>query len=130
MTFSNEVIAIINDLCTKFGIAIDWTAENVVPYIQDLGSRFVAYTMTMAIVSLSIKFIFLFIGLYIIYKSIKWGKEDDESVCPIMLGIFGFGMTFFSLISLICVGSTNIQTIIACIYIPESIIIEYIKTLL
>ena len=130
MTFSNEVIAIINDLCTKFGIVIDWTAENVVTYIQDLGSRFVAYTMTMAIVSLSIKFIFLFIGLYIIYKSIKWGKEDDESVGPGMLGIVGFGIAIMSFLTIILLGLDNIQTIIACIYIPESIIIEYIKTLL
>lgn len=130
MTFSNEVIAILNDLCTKFGIVIDWTAENVIPYIQDLGNRFIAYTMTIAIVSLSIKFIFLFIGLYIIYKSIKWGKEDDDSAGPIMLGILGFGITFFSSLTIIFSGWTNIQTIIACIYIPESIIIEYIKTLL
>ena len=62
MTFSNEVITILNDLCAKFGIAIDWTADNVMPYIQDLGNRFISYTLTMTIISLSLKFAILFIS--------------------------------------------------------------------
>ena len=34
--FSEQIIEVLNALCEKFGIAIDWTAENVMPYLTDL----------------------------------------------------------------------------------------------
>ena len=135
MTFSDEVITILNDLCAKFGIAIDWTAENVMPYVQDLGSRFVSYTLITTIISLSIKFAILFIGLYIFYRSIKWlikvGKEDNiDDEVPFILACIGLGVAGFGLLLLLLTGWSNLKTIIACNYIPEAIIIDYIKTLL
>lgn len=134
MTFSNEVITILNDLCAKFGIAIDWTADNVMPYVQDLGDRFVSYTLIMTIISLSIKFGILFIGLYIFYRAFKWSRQleeksgDDDG--PFALACIGFGIMGFALLLLLLTGWSNIKTIVACNYIPETIIIDYIKTLL
>lgn len=133
MTFSNEVITILNDLCAKFGIAIDWTAENVMPYIQDLGNRFVSYTLTMTIISLSIKFAILFIGLYMVYRAIKWFVRLDDNTnddAPFALVCVGIGVTGLALLLLLLTGWSNIKTIVACNYIPETIIIDYIKTLL
>ena len=43
MSISDQIIAVINDLCQKFGIAIDWTAENVLPYIEDLCARYIQF---------------------------------------------------------------------------------------
>ena len=132
MTFSNEVITILNDLCAKFGIAIDWTADNVMPYIQDLGNRFISYTLTMTIISLSLKFAILFIGLYIFYRALKWSckLEDGDDDGPFALACIGFGVTGLDLLILLFTGWSNIKTIVACNYIPETIIIDYIKTLL
>ena len=31
----DEIIKVINDLCGKFGIAIDWTSSNVIPYLEE-----------------------------------------------------------------------------------------------
>lgn len=31
---ADEVIRILNELCNKLGIAIDWSAENVMPYFE------------------------------------------------------------------------------------------------
>ena len=36
VTFSSQFIEIFDHLCQKFGIVIDWTAQNVVPYITAL----------------------------------------------------------------------------------------------
>lgn len=33
---SNEVIKVLDHICDKFGIAIDWSSSNVMPYLQDL----------------------------------------------------------------------------------------------
>lgn len=38
---NNTIIEILNYLGEKFNIAIDWTSENVVPYIQELFNKFV-----------------------------------------------------------------------------------------
>lgn len=40
---SNEIIKILDDLAKRFGVAIDWTAENVMPYLKDLFGRVVTY---------------------------------------------------------------------------------------
>ena len=31
---ADEIIRILNELCNKLGIAIDWSAENVMPYFE------------------------------------------------------------------------------------------------
>ena len=50
---SDAIIKVLNELCDKFGIAIDWTSDNVVPYLQDLMvrySKYVCYTSIMWLV--------------------------------------------------------------------------------
>lgn len=41
MTFSEQFKDIFNMLCEKIGIAIDWTQDNIVPYVMELCKRFV-----------------------------------------------------------------------------------------
>lgn len=136
MSFSSEVITILDELAKRFGIAIDWTAENVMPYIQDLGSRFISYTLVMTIISLSIKIIILLVGIFSIYRCGKWiikneGKTNEN--VEIGMAIFTVAsvvLTGIALLILILTGWANIKTIIACNYIPEAIIIDYLKTFL
>ena len=40
---SNEIIKILDDLAERFGVAIDWTAENVMPYLKELIGRLVTF---------------------------------------------------------------------------------------
>jgi hypothetical protein len=47
MEFSEQIIQVIDKIAEKIGIAIDWSQENILPYMQDLLRR---YT-TMQIVS-------------------------------------------------------------------------------
>lgn len=136
MTFSSEVITILDELAKRFGIAIDWTAENVMPYMQDLGSRFVSYTLVTTIISLSIKIIVLAAGIFAFYKCGKWIIENEGKAsenAEIGMAIFTAAtivLTGIAFLVLIFTGWGNIKTIMACNYIPEAIIIDYIKTLL
>ena len=41
MTFSEQLKDIFNMLCEKIGIAIDWTQDNIVPYVMEFCKRFV-----------------------------------------------------------------------------------------
>lgn len=39
----DEVVKILNALCDKFGIAMDWSSQNIVPYIQLISKRCINY---------------------------------------------------------------------------------------
>ena len=43
---SKEVIKILDALAEKFGLAIDWTSANVLPYLQQLCRKYVTYEIT------------------------------------------------------------------------------------
>ena len=36
---SEKIIKVIDALADKFGLAIDWTSANVMPYVQDLTGK-------------------------------------------------------------------------------------------
>lgn len=42
----DNIVDIINALCEKFGIALDWSAENILPKVKELISRFAAYRIS------------------------------------------------------------------------------------
>lgn len=47
---SNEIIKVIDALAAKFGIAVDWTSANVLPYLETLCGKYVDYEiMTSAV---------------------------------------------------------------------------------
>lgn len=59
---SAEVIKVFDYLGEKLGIAIDWTQENVMPYLEDLMARFVKLNIIETCLSLGIALICLIIG--------------------------------------------------------------------
>lgn len=42
---SNEIITVIDHLCDKLGIAVDWTADNAMPMIQQLIEKYARYLL-------------------------------------------------------------------------------------
>ena len=49
MTVSEQIIQVINALCEKFGIAINWTSENVIPYLETLCRKLITYEISTSI---------------------------------------------------------------------------------
>lgn len=43
MTVSEQIIQVINDLCEKLGVAIDWTNQNIISYIEILAQKLIKY---------------------------------------------------------------------------------------
>ena len=70
---ANEIIKVLDNLGEKFGIAIDWSSANIMPYLQDLMTRIVKYeTYT------SIAWIILFIlGILILFAIKKLIKNEE-----------------------------------------------------
>ena len=133
---SEEIIKVLDNLGEKFGIAIDWTNQNVLPYLQDLMSRFIVYKNISAIIWIVVSVIFIVLSIIlgvIICKKIKNYYEDKQSCCWESDRNFGYGLTWFfaGLIILIfvIVLFCNINGIIQNIYLPEVTVIEYINNL-
>ena len=47
---SEEIIKVLNYICGQFGLAIDWTAENVMPQMIDIFSRYRMYEIVINII--------------------------------------------------------------------------------
>lgn len=125
MTVSNQIVEVINTLCDKFGIAIDWGQKNILPYIQDLMSRYINYEIVTSAMWLIISIIAIISGILIVKKIHKrnvagvFDDADDFLECiSIILMIIGV-IVFF----------VQAYDIIECATIPELQLCEYLKRL-
>ena len=134
MEISEQVIKVLDAVCDKFGIAIDWTNNNVMPYIEQLGNKIVAYDICMSIMWLVVGCIPLTIA-FLIKKFLNKKKLEAEDKpndyyftdgtldkkaedCYFVIGIL--------LVVAIVIGIDSIQSIIQDITFPEKTIIEFI----
>ena len=134
VTFSSQFIEIFDHLCQKFGIVIDWTAQNVIPYITALCGRIANYLIFKNII-----LIFAFIGVFYLFwrfskpccsKENKW--DPDFQYCKSMnisyiLGWLGRGIGAAFTIGM---SITALLTIVRCIYLPEFIIVDCLSAYL
>ena len=135
MEISNQVIEVLDAVCDKFGIAIDWTSNNVIPYIEQLGNKIIAYDIYMSIMWLVVGCVIpltvaIFIKKFLNKKKLEAKEEPnnyyftdgtlDDGVedCYFIVGIL--------LAIAIVIGIANIQSIIQDITFPEKTIIEFI----
>ena len=112
---SDEIIKILDDLGRRFGIVIDWSSENVMPYLQDLMSRYIKYETMTSIMWMAIGVIGLLLGIIFIYKGFK---SDDPEFATIFI---------FVAIACIVIIIFQISDIITVNTIPEKMIYEYLS---
>ena len=123
---SNEIIKILDDLSKRFGIAIDWSSTNIMPYLQDLMARIVKYETYTSTMWLIIGIIVFIIGLYCIRKALKFAKSETIGNEPLMtifviLGVSSLVIGYISIFG-------EITDIIEVNTVPEKYIIEEIQS--
>lgn len=130
---SDEIIKILDDLGQRFGIVIDWSSKNVLPYIRELMSRYVNYETMTSVVWIVVALIAI-IGCSIGILAInKYANEVLENYPYsewdvgkwLMIWIFIITIGCF-IICIIC----QVLDIVTCYTIPEKIIFEYLNSLL
>ena len=124
MNFSEQTISILDYICNKFGIVIDWTSDNVWPMVEMLAGKYIKWEIASSILWIILFFISIIIctiGIKLIIKHIKNSSYVDEmwvAFCVfISLGIFG----------LACGIAAQAFDIARCIVFPELEIFEYLK---
>ena len=129
---SEEIIKILDDLGRRFGIAIDWSSENVMPYLKDLMSRFASYEVMTSIIWLVIALVGIIgclVGIFVVNKYANKVLEEDP------YSDWNSGSGVLIVISIIAIGCFVIciifqsLDIVTCYTIPEKMILEYLKDL-
>lgn len=130
---SGEIIKLLDDLGRRFGIAIDWSSENVLPYLQDLMSRYVNYEVMTSVVWIVVALVAIIgcsIGIFAVNRHANRAlKENPYSGWDTGKGLL-IG-TFIILIGcfLICIIWQTLD-IVTCCTIPEKMIFEYLNYML
>lgn len=127
---TNQTIQVLDAICEKFGIAVDWTADNVIPYVQELSTRFVRYQLIRSILSIILILIAIGVFGYLTYffckKASKIDEYDDRKIyIQVAAGLVAIILITFLIIGMIEIVSST-ERIILCTTFPEKLIIDYI----
>lgn len=120
MNASEQIIEVLEYLSKKIGVTIDWTADNVLPYIIALCEKFINWEIATSWMWIGIMGALILIALTVaIIVSATGGWEGIEWIIFTVIGIIAF-----------FVIGVQIYDIISCYYFPEKVIYEYIKTMI
>ena len=123
MTVSSEIIEVLDYLGEKFGIAIDWTSNNVLPYLQTLADKFIKWEISTSIVWIIIA-AFVMVAM-IVLMNLKGIREINEETD---------GMLWIPIIALILASfmiiCVQIFDIVECNIFPEKALYDFIKVML
>lgn len=130
---SDEIIKLLDDLGQRFGIVIDWSSQNVMPYLKDLMSRFTSYEVMTSIIWIVIAVLGITgcsIGMCAIIKyankMLKKRPYSDWDLgrdIAIILFVAAIGCFVLCIIE-------QIFDIATCYTIAEKMILEYLNSLL
>ena len=114
MTINEQTL---QELAKQFGLALDWSNENIIPYLQDLAQRVITYEFRSSIFWIVIGVIIILIGIAAMFLSFHFDFADEWFIVAIAAWIVG----------IIIIGD-QINDIILCGTLPEKIILRYIQT--
>ena len=123
MSFSSQFIEVLDALCEKFGIAIDWTSQNVVPYLTDLAARIITYEIWTSAAWIVIVAIVFLIALKMTKNLCKEDASDDDWVLGLVIRI-GAGILCFVVIVF------QVFDIIEALALPEKTLYDFITRLM
>ena len=128
---SEEFIKVLDHLCDKLGVAIDWSSENILPYAQQVMEKFIVHELWTSVAVTVVWAIALVICAIITHiarqKAIEdgWDWKTDSYdiawVCIIVTIVCGA--------ILICVACYQTFDIIACLTFPEKLIFDLVTNM-
>ena len=127
MTVSNQIIAVLDAICEKFGIVIDWTASNIMPYLQDLCKRIVSYEIATSVAWIVFQVVIVVLAFRIRNKKVKPIAESDGD--DYSLSGYTIVCAIITVIAFIvvCVQAVDI---VRALTIPEITIYKFAKPFL
>lgn len=135
MSISDQIIAVINDLCDKLGIAIDWSAENILPKVEELCAKYISYEVWSSVAWIGVwtfvTLVFLIIARCMHKAELKkdeddrWDFDNSPMAC---LTIVAYVFTGIAAFITICVTGCQVFDIIEAKVFPEKTIYEFVSS--
>lgn len=123
---SEEIIKVLDALCAKFGVAIDWTSQNVLSYTKELIEKFIRYeiatSIMWAILGIALFVICVIVAKIFIPKAIEDYWYESYYVLPAILSILAGMIAFLVFFKQAC-------DITTCLAFPEKMIFDYIQNI-
>lgn len=123
MSFSSQFIEVLDALCDKIGIAIDWTSQNIVPYVTDLATRIITYEIWTSAAWITIMAIVFLIAWKMTKNLCKEDRFEDEWFSGWSIRII-IGIIFFAVIVF------QVFDIIEALALPEKTLYDFITRLM
>ena len=123
MSFSSQFIEVLDALCEKFGIVIDWTSQNVMPYLTDLVTRLVNYEIWTSVAWIVIAAILFLIAWKMTKRDCKEDTFDDEWFLGWFIRIL-IGVSCFIIIVF------QVFDIIEALALPEKTLYDFVMGLM
>lgn len=147
MTASKQIIEVLDAIGDKLGVAIDWTSENVWPYLKEIMGKYVRYKIANEVFFIIISLlVFAVIGIFITkcakqHREIQLSERNNffweydshlssdpiwptDFTCACIGGSIILGGIFVVLFFL------SISCLIKCFTIPEMVVFDYVTDLL
>lgn len=127
MTTSEQIIQVLDELSKRFGVAIDWSKDNVLPYINTLAEKIVRYelwTSAVWVVLSGIVLAFVVRGIVRIRRSFNIDDFNED-----MLVLRAAACTFAGVLSAI-LFLFQLFDIITCLTFPEKVVYEFVSALM
>lgn len=135
ISVSGQIIQVLEALCDKFGLAVDWSSQNIAPYLQDLVNKAVQYKLWTNILYLGVTFLITVVCWIIVWRlSKKTGFDigyafEDGRGAETFVGILG-AAGIISAIAFVILCFVAGHDIIACITFPEKVVIDMLQDMM
>lgn len=126
---SQQIIEVLEFLGEKFGIAVDWSSDTLIPIAKELCAKYISWEITTSIVWGIIGIILMAIGTFLLIKAIKNYKQcnhDSYYNDDIVWSFAIVGCVLLTIIGLIIIF-TQVFDIVRCYRFPELQIYNYIN---
>lgn len=130
MEVSQQIIEILDYLCKKLGIAIDWSSDNVLPYLQNLCNKYIQWEISTSIVWIIVGALFIISGIILLkVRSTSMKRDGTERYawdCNFWYLYAAIGV-WIVIVSGVMIILQQTFDIIKCINFPELQIYEYLE---
>ncbi len=134
MKASDEIIKVLEYLSEKIGVTVNWTEENVLPYIQILCEKYVRWEIWMSATNIIFLLAMLMFSIWCMRMWIRWRQKDENQLYhedfDIIMGVMSWIVVIAVAIGCICFIPSEIQDIITCCCFPELQLCKYITGLM
>lgn len=109
---------VLQELGKKFGLMVDWSNENIIPYLKELAQRVIQYETWQSVFWIIIGILIIILGIVLIILEAQ-NIVNTDGFFPFIGGaMIGIG---------IIISFCQIDDILLCIHLPEKILLRYIN---